>query len=70
MTTFAVGDVVYLKSGSPPLTVENIRADDKVEVRWWWGTGIFMSAVIPFECLKTTETVQMPNGRVIEVDRG
>jgi uncharacterized protein YodC (DUF2158 family) len=55
MTTFAVGDIVYLNSGSPALTVECVRADDMVDVKWYDGLR-FERATFPPECLKRAQT--------------
>lgn len=35
MATFQSGDVVYLKSGSPSLTVSNQQSDDIILVTWF-----------------------------------
>ena len=34
--SFKRGDVVYLKSGGPPMTVVDIISDNVVECQWFW----------------------------------
>lgn len=38
-TDLKVGDVVWLKSGGPAMTVENIDSDGKTTVVWFIDTG-------------------------------
>ncbi len=46
---FAVGDLVELRSGSPPMTVyEVIPQTERVKVKWW-GKGEFQTATFSFK---------------------
>lgn len=51
---FEPGQVVYLKSGSPPLTVYSVRGDGHVNVEWFHDGKPHRDA-FPAECLTTTE---------------
>lgn len=48
----AVGDTVYLKSGSPPLTVTAV-ADGMVEVAWVALHGHIQTSQFPAACVST-----------------
>lgn len=56
MTEVKVGDVVYLNSGSPHLTVTNISIDirNSVEVSWM-DDGELRKAIFDMACLRDTE---------------
>lgn len=51
---FKVGDVVFLKSGSPPMTVSELHIDNKVSVTWMTPKGeikggVFSAAELEIE---------------------
>jgi len=48
------GDVVYLKSGSPALTIKSVRGAN-VEVTWLDGFETPCTAEFPVVCLTTTD---------------
>ena len=52
MRPFEVGEIVYLNSGSPPLTIEMLQEGDGglVSVAWIFGPGIQREAFHP-KCL-------------------
>lgn len=52
MTTtesFKIGDVVQLNSGSPALTVDDLRGDGCVSVAWFNGGEVVRDAFLPEE---------------------
>lgn len=54
--TFEPGDIAYLKSGSPRLTVEGTGIDGKVKVTWVTdGGSTVKSALFPGVCLTKIE---------------
>lgn len=44
------GKVVHLNSGSPPLTIVEVRADGIIELAWYSG-GMYKTAFVPKECI-------------------
>lgn len=48
-----IGDVVYLNSGSPELTVTQIK-NDQVWVNWLGPNNAVHEAIFPSVCLSTT----------------
>ena len=54
MYMFQIGDVVYLKSGSPRMTVVSMHPDNPdITVAWVvYGTGELKHAVLPVLALK------------------
>lgn len=54
--TFKLGDIVYLKSGSPPLTVVDVDVClDLIEVAWFDYNGEYMRDDLPAEAISATE---------------
>jgi len=53
MANIAVGDVVFLNSGSPKLTVTEVNENDSVDVTWIDGTGDVNEATFPGACVST-----------------
>ena len=49
VTTFAVGDIVRLKSGGPAMTVDGVRADGVFNVVWFDERQVCRDAFLPFE---------------------
>lgn len=49
-----IGDVVYLKSGGPPLTITEVLADGLIGVKWLAGTTMF-AATLPFATVVTDD---------------
>lgn len=49
-----IGDVVWLNSGGPPLTVVSIHFDGLVTVHWL-GVDTTESLTVPSECLTQNE---------------
>ena len=55
---FPEGAIVYLKSGSPPLTVTGPpRSDGVIEVQWFAGANICRDA-FPAVCLSATQDAE------------
>lgn len=52
--TFKLGDIVYLKSGSPPLTVVDV-CPDLIVVAWFDYNGDYMREGLPAEAMSATE---------------
>jgi uncharacterized protein YodC (DUF2158 family) len=53
---FEMGDVVYLKSGSPKMTVTCVIANTAVRCVWVvFGTGELKSADLPHDALKLAQ---------------
>lgn len=67
MSEFSIGDVVRLKSGSPPLTVDAVRADDSVRVVWF-ASAAQQFGVFPPECLERESVgTKFRPGQVVEI---
>lgn len=53
---FQAGDVVYLKSGSPRMTVTTVVANSAVRVVWVvYNTGELQTADLPHDALRLAE---------------
>lgn len=53
---FQIGDVVYLKSGSPRMTVTTVIANTSVRVAWVvYNTGELQTADLPHTALRLAE---------------
>ena len=63
MMEFAIGNTVFLKSGSPPLTVTNVTDDDRVTVSWLNQRDEHQSHTFPGSCLhkETTNEKKIPH---------
>jgi len=56
MDEFRTGDIVYLKSGSPKMTVETVHDADKLTVTWITDGGkLVVSRIFPVDCLTKVE---------------
>ena len=53
MNEFKTGELVVLKSGSPPLTVDEIRGDGVVVVKFWSGVEFDRETFLPEMLIKT-----------------
>jgi len=52
ITRIKVGDVVYLNSGSPELSVTHVcEADDTIEIQWLDKENCMNVATLPAACL-------------------
>lgn len=56
MADFKVGDIVYLKSGSHPMTVTEIMSKGNVYVSWYNEYGQERNAFFPPEALTKKDT--------------
>jgi len=56
-----IGDIVYLNSGSPPLTVIAKKAN-LIRVGWIW-TDLYSEALFPEICLRTTPPTEYPRAQ-------
>lgn len=57
---FAAGDVVYLKSGSPPLTVKGSFPSGALVVSWFTGRGTETDVFNPACLTKTKPAFSAP----------
>jgi uncharacterized protein YodC (DUF2158 family) len=59
MENFKIGDIVYLKGGSLPMTIDDIRPNGKIFVVWYDDKGEHHTAH-PSEALTKENPYQMP----------
>lgn len=55
---FKDGDVVFLKTGSPPMTVEDIRSDEIVSVAWFDGAVLYRDGFSVAELVPAVKNLQ------------
>lgn len=58
MSSFKVGTLVYLKSGSPALVITKRVKDDNLEVSWMSPGLLPQAAIYPEACLSLIEVPQ------------
>ena len=50
-----IGDIVYLKSGGPALTIKSVHRCEVADVTWLDGNETLRSAEFPLVCLTKTD---------------